>query len=153
MKKFCVGIAVMFLCTREVRAASSAPRSQAMAESAVQTKLVFTQLRHFRVPPRMDFFFLRAQCWGLWSRGILSRQILPTIALRLFGAVKNFEKVSRLDSLMFLVTLVAPEDSHRMPNLPSGTASNHGFRQTIPPPTAKKSATRLRVSMLTASAN
>jgi hypothetical protein len=40
-------------------------------------------------------------------------------AHRLFVAGKNLEKVSHLDSLMFLVTLVAPEDSHRMPNLPS----------------------------------
>src|SRR5260370_24073723 len=54
---------------------------------------------------------------------------LCPIAIPLFVAGKNFEKVPRLDSLMFLVTLVASEDSHRMPNLPSGTASNHGFRQ------------------------
>src|SRR2546426_7965205 len=38
-----------------------------------------------------------------------------TIAHRLCQLGKNSESVSRLDSLRFLVTLVALEDSHRMP--------------------------------------
>jgi hypothetical protein len=49
VEHFDIGVAVALLRTRQVRAAASTARAEAVAEGAVQTKLIFTEFRHFRV--------------------------------------------------------------------------------------------------------
>jgi hypothetical protein len=55
VKHLGVGIAVMLLRTREVRAASAAPRAQTMAKRAIRPELRFSQSRDFGIAGKRIF--------------------------------------------------------------------------------------------------
>src|SRR5258708_23109015 len=151
VKDFSVGIAVMFLCVREVRAASSSPRSQAMAESAVQPELVFTQLRHSRVPGKW-IFLLRAQrrCCGpeKHRRDRSGNHRPPPLPV-----TEEFREgsASRFTHIFGDARSVGGFASHA--KSPFMNSQQSWISATIPSAAAKKSDARPYASLLTAPAN